>query len=133
MSIRLLYFIKKSRTLFKNFLFVFLFSLQHGGQIRSSSCVTSHESGLFVTMLITKIIIFKAFHISNMNMNMNISRCLYTFHQQHSRFQFYQTSGTSQGTPGVRFHQISRSSDRIFNDVQRNDEQRNIVQTKKGY
>ena len=31
----------------KTFLF-FLFSLQHGGQIRNSSCVTSHESGLYL-------------------------------------------------------------------------------------
>ena len=30
----------------KTFFVLFLFSLQHGGQIRSSSCVTSRESGL---------------------------------------------------------------------------------------
>ena len=67
-----------------------------------------------------KIIIFKAFHISNLNMN--ISKCLYTFQQQHSCFQFYQTSGTSQGSLGVQFtHQISRRSNIILNDVQRDD------------
>ena len=77
---------------------------------------------LFAAILITKVIICKAFHISNLNIN--ISRCLYTFQQQHSCFQFYQTSGTSQGTSGVHLHQIPRSSGTIFNDVQRNDGQR---------
>ena len=77
-----------------------------------------------------KIIIFKAFYISNLNMN--ISRCLYTFQQQHSCFQFYQTSGTSQGTLGVNLHKKSRSLDTMFNDVQRNDGQRYILQRNKG-
>ena len=31
----------------KTFFVLFLFSLQHGGQIRSSSCLTSRESGLY--------------------------------------------------------------------------------------
>ena len=35
-----------SRIFFKNFFCSSLFSLQHGGQIRSSSCVTSRESAL---------------------------------------------------------------------------------------
>ena len=37
-----------SRIFFKNFFCSFLFSLQHGVQIRSSSCVTSRESGLLM-------------------------------------------------------------------------------------
>ena len=35
---------------FKNFFCSFLFSLQHGGQIRCSSCVTSRESGLLLNL-----------------------------------------------------------------------------------
>ena len=60
---------------------------------------------LFAAMLITEIIIFKAFHTSNLDMK--ISRCLYTFQQQHSSFPSYQTSSTSQGTLAIHLHQIS--------------------------
>ena len=42
-----------SRIFFKNFFCSFLFSLQHGGQIRSSLYVTSRESGQYVNRLVT--------------------------------------------------------------------------------
>ena len=36
----------------KTFFVLFLFSLQHGGQTRSSSCVTSRESSLLTVVCI---------------------------------------------------------------------------------
>ena len=59
---------------------------------------------------------------------MNITRCLYTFQQQHSCFQSYKPQGTLE----VHLHQISRGLDTIFNDVHRNDGQRHILQRNKG-